>query len=186
MRDGKLNEIVDERIIGIGKSIDEKELKTMVYVAFWCIQEKARVRPSMALVVDMLEGRVNVDEPPDTPMIIVDLLAIDDDDAPERFERRIAGMAGLGARGENVIPSLCPYAMSSVSPSNLQQLNKLDYMGKTNPWIFDVVKGKTHSNGVIMTLDGDLELMCNVSSSTFVMIHIITNTIVHAVDNALD
>lgn len=76
LREGKLVEVVDSRLLQNG-DIDEREVKTLVYVALWCIQENARLRPSMAHVVEMLDGRVVVEEPPDTHMIIVDLLDMD-------------------------------------------------------------------------------------------------------------
>ncbi|XP_071723781.1 probable receptor-like protein kinase At5g20050 [Rutidosis leptorrhynchoides] len=118
MREGKLIEIVDKRLV-----VDERELKRLAYVALWCIQEKARLRPSMSLVVEMLEGRVNVDQPPETQMIVLDLLSIDDDGASEglnlnlnRNRNRIVGLGATQARRENVIPSICSYTMSIVSP----------------------------------------------------------------------
>ncbi|KAJ6355626.1 hypothetical protein OIU77_006084 [Salix suchowensis] len=78
MREGKLMEVVDERLAESG-GVDEKEVRRLVFVALWCIQEKARLRPSMLRVVEMLEGHVPVEEPPETQMIIVDLLSIDED-----------------------------------------------------------------------------------------------------------
>lgn len=81
MREGKIMEVVDQRLIDSG-GVDEKEVKRLVHVALWCIQERAKIRPSMGLVVEMLDGRVVVEEPPDTQMVIVDLLSIDDDTTP--------------------------------------------------------------------------------------------------------
>ncbi|KAJ4826922.1 hypothetical protein Tsubulata_025536 [Turnera subulata] len=80
-RERKLMEVVDSRLIESG-GVDERRLRTLVYVALWCIQERARLRPSMTRVVEMLEGRVDVEEPPDTQMMVVDLLSIDEDDSP--------------------------------------------------------------------------------------------------------
>jgi serine/threonine protein kinase len=110
MRNGKFKEIVDERLLGV----DENEVKKLVYVAMWCIQEKARLRPNMSLVVDMLEGRVPVDEPPETSMIVVDLLSIDDD-IPKDRER--LGTVALAAQRElNNVPSIGSCTLSIVSP----------------------------------------------------------------------
>ncbi|KAE9602267.1 hypothetical protein Lal_00049714 [Lupinus albus] len=81
-REGKFMEIVDHRLIEIG-DVDESEVKKLVYVALWCIQERPRLRPSMAQVVDMLEGRARLDLPPDTRMILVDLLSVDEDPATD-------------------------------------------------------------------------------------------------------
>ncbi|KAK7411219.1 hypothetical protein VNO78_02651 [Psophocarpus tetragonolobus] len=77
VREGKLMEIVDHRLLESG-SVDERQVRTMVYVAMWCVQEKPRLRPSMAQVVDMLEGRMRVEMPPDTRMAVVDFLSVDE------------------------------------------------------------------------------------------------------------
>lgn len=76
-REGKLMEIVDERLLAAGGDVDEKRVKILVHVALWCIQENPKFRPNMGRVVDMLEGRVSVDQPPETPMALVDLLGVD-------------------------------------------------------------------------------------------------------------
>ncbi|XP_022756468.1 probable receptor-like protein kinase At5g20050 [Durio zibethinus] len=80
LKEGKLIEAVDHRLLEAG-GIDESQVKRLVYVALWCIQERANLRPSMAQVVEMLEGLVPVDEPPDTNMIVLDLLSIDEEDS---------------------------------------------------------------------------------------------------------
>jgi hypothetical protein len=115
MREGKLMEVVDQRVLE-GGGIDEKEVRRLVYVAFWCIQERARLRPTMARVVEMLEGRTAVDEPPETRMIIVDLLSIDED-APDGHKRRkIAAMAPHLVDCNLPSTSTCSVAMSIISP----------------------------------------------------------------------
>lgn len=80
LKDGKLMEIVDPRLVEDG-GVNERQLKRLVCAALWCIQEKAKLRPSMAMVVEMLEGRVPVEDPPDTQMLIVDLLSVDEEAA---------------------------------------------------------------------------------------------------------
>ncbi|XP_028100807.1 probable receptor-like protein kinase At5g20050 [Camellia sinensis] len=97
LRQGNLMEVVDNRIIE-GGGVEEREVRRLVCVALWCIQEKARLRPSMTKVVEMLEGRVHVEEPPETQMIIVDLLSIDEQEEEEEpnpgyDRRRIAALA---------------------------------------------------------------------------------------------
>ncbi|KAJ4951679.1 hypothetical protein NE237_028511 [Protea cynaroides] len=54
-KEGKLMEVVDERLLENG-GIDEKEVKHLVDVALWCIQEDPKLRPAMARVVEMLDG----------------------------------------------------------------------------------------------------------------------------------
>ncbi|KAA0046743.1 hypothetical protein IC582_003989 [Cucumis melo] len=78
MKEGKLMEAVDQQLLETG-TIDEREVRKLVCVGLWCIQEQAKLRPTMAMVVDMLEGRVAVEEPPDTEMLVVDLLSIDEE-----------------------------------------------------------------------------------------------------------
>ncbi|KAM7267116.1 hypothetical protein ACFE04_009282 [Oxalis oulophora] len=118
MRERKFLEIIDERLL-MGGNVDENEVKKLVYVAMWCIQEKVRLRPSMSLVLEMLEGRVLVDEPPETQMIVVDLLSIDDDDVPQGQNRpRIVAFAA-SQRELNTVPSIGSYTVSIVSPSEV-------------------------------------------------------------------
>ncbi|KAE8658263.1 putative receptor-like protein kinase [Hibiscus syriacus] len=91
LREGKVIEAVDRRLVGVG-AVDERQVKRMVNVALWCIQEKPGLRPSMAHVVEMLKGRVPVEEPPDTQMIVVDLLSIDGEESGLQLGPKIAAM----------------------------------------------------------------------------------------------
>ncbi|MQL88858.1 hypothetical protein Taro_021430 [Colocasia esculenta] len=110
LREGKIMEVVDGRLLpshpagchhpaggGGGSSasqsstgeVDEEEVRMLVQVALWCIQERAELRPSMARVVDMLEGRLPVDAPPETEMIVMDILSIGQSaSSPRRLEPR--------------------------------------------------------------------------------------------------
>ncbi|KAJ0799852.1 putative protein kinase RLK-Pelle-SD-2b family [Helianthus annuus] len=75
LKAGHIMETVDTRLMDLSQ-VDENEVKKLVHVALWCIQDKPRRRPSMTEVVKWLEGRVAVEEPPETKMIVVDLLSI--------------------------------------------------------------------------------------------------------------
>lgn len=114
LREGRLMEVVDRRLLEDG-SVDEREVRRLVFVALWCIQERARLRPSMARVVEMLEGRVAVNEPPETAMIVVDLLSIDEQ---ERGDPNCPTIATLAAHNveSNVASSSCSFALSVLSP----------------------------------------------------------------------
>ncbi|KAL7591025.1 hypothetical protein Lser_V15G33046 [Lactuca serriola] len=79
LKAGKIMEVVDQRLLDLG-DIDENEVRKMVHVALWCIQHKARRRPSMVQVVKWLEGLAAVEQPPETTMMVVDLLAIGNDE----------------------------------------------------------------------------------------------------------
>ncbi|KAL0403812.1 UNVERIFIED_CONTAM: putative receptor-like protein kinase [Sesamum radiatum] len=111
LRDGRLMEILDERLLE-GGGVDQGELKRMVGIALWCIQEKAKLRPSMAQVVEMLEGRVPVEDPPNTQMLVVDLLSIEDNENGNRTNRRKPKLAQLNR--ESPSTSSCSFAFSSL------------------------------------------------------------------------
>ncbi|KAK1259090.1 putative receptor-like protein kinase [Acorus gramineus] len=70
-RVGRVMEVVDERIVG---EVEEQEVKVLINVGLWCVNEKPGLRPTMAQVVDMLEFRVPVEEPPeDTQALMANL-----------------------------------------------------------------------------------------------------------------
>lgn len=116
LREGKLMEAVDQRLLETG-TIDEREVRKLVCVGLWCIQENAKLRPTMATVVDMLEGRVAVEEPPDTQMLVVDLLSIDEEMMNSHERPKIVA---LGERmNDGNVPSSSTtysYAFSVLSP----------------------------------------------------------------------
>jgi len=78
-REGRVMEVLDRRLAP--SSVDEAGVRRLAHVALWCAQEKAGARPTMARVVEMLEARggaaVEVEQPPPSDMIVVDLLALD-------------------------------------------------------------------------------------------------------------
>ncbi|XP_068324351.1 probable receptor-like protein kinase At5g20050 [Pyrus communis] len=118
MRDGKLMEVVDQRLIESG-GMDEKEVKRLVHIALWCIQERARLRPTMSHVVEMLEGRTPVEEPPDTQMVVVDFSAMDEEAANGNRRPKIGGAALAAKMGSNdASASTWSYgdAMSMITP----------------------------------------------------------------------
>lgn len=114
LREGRLMEVVDRRLLEDG-GVDEREVRRLVFVAFWCIQERARLRPSMARVVEMLEGRVAFDEPPDTAMIVVDLLSIDEEEQGDPNCPRVAGLTAHTVKS-NVPSSSRSFTLSVLSP----------------------------------------------------------------------
>ncbi|KAF5451631.1 hypothetical protein F2P56_026721 [Juglans regia] len=59
--EGNLGAVVDSRL---GDAYDIEEAKRSALVAVWCIQDNETVRPSMGMVVKMLEGVVEVTIPP--------------------------------------------------------------------------------------------------------------------------
>ncbi|KAL5729512.1 non-specific serine/threonine protein kinase [Ranunculus cassubicifolius] len=103
LKEGKLIDVVDKRLLEDGGDVDERRLRILVHVALWCIQENPKLRPNMARVVDMLEGRVNVDRPPESEMTLLGLLGID-------------GPDGNHAANRNSKFSFTSDVMSTVSP----------------------------------------------------------------------
>ena len=59
---GEIMELVDMRLQCSGPSQDE--VLKVLQIAFWCIQEDETRRPPMGFVVQMLEGHIEVPEPP--------------------------------------------------------------------------------------------------------------------------
>jgi serine/threonine protein kinase len=67
MLEGRLMEVVDTCLMN--EYIKEDEVRVLASVAFFCIQESPELRPSMADVVDMLEGNLEVHLMPEHLMI---------------------------------------------------------------------------------------------------------------------
>ncbi|KAL8142080.1 hypothetical protein V2J09_015112 [Rumex salicifolius] len=69
----KIEDVLDNRI---KQSYDEnvhlKMVDRMVKTAMWCIQEKQEMRPSMGRVAKMLEGTVEIMEPPKPTIFYID------------------------------------------------------------------------------------------------------------------
>ncbi|XP_019167144.1 PREDICTED: probable receptor-like protein kinase At5g20050 [Ipomoea nil] len=86
LREGKIMEIVDQRVVEMGM-VEERQVEKLASVALWCIQERAGLRPSMTAVVEMLQGRDAVEPPPESSMFIVDLLSNDEDGVDPRRPR---------------------------------------------------------------------------------------------------
>ncbi|MBA0777413.1 hypothetical protein Gotri_005433 [Gossypium trilobum] len=112
--EGRVIEVVDHRLVEVG-AIDERQVKRVVHVALWCIQERAKLRPTMAQVVEMLEGRVPVEEPPDPQMIMVDFLSMDEEESDCHFRPKIDAMRS-NVNGCNIpCSSSSSFAMSMLS-----------------------------------------------------------------------
>ncbi|XP_028793424.1 probable receptor-like protein kinase At5g20050 [Neltuma alba] len=109
VRENKLMEIVDERLME-GGGVEEREVKRMVYVALWCIQERPRVRPNMKQVVEMLEGRVMVDQPPDTRMVMGNFFSMEGGEEDE-------------AESSQTVTSLAAYLASQRATGNLDYVS---------------------------------------------------------------
>ncbi|OEL30822.1 putative receptor-like protein kinase, partial [Dichanthelium oligosanthes] len=62
MARGELMDVVDAAM----SQVDKGEAEAVVKVALCCVQHQRELRPSMVTVVDMLEGRVAADLPPDS------------------------------------------------------------------------------------------------------------------------
>ncbi|KFK26251.1 hypothetical protein AALP_AA8G222800 [Arabis alpina] len=120
MRERKVMEIVDQRLVESKEIDDEEQVMKLVCVALWCIQEKPKIRPDMRMVIDMLEGRVPVNEPPDSEVVVVDLLAADDDDDDSiTGVRRVKDIPRLQIQRERNffrLPSICSSIISPISP----------------------------------------------------------------------
>ncbi|KAL5989185.1 hypothetical protein ACLOJK_010075 [Asimina triloba] len=70
LTNGRPMKVVDRRLNGM---VEEEEVKRAMKVAFWCIQEEIGMRPSMGQVVKMLEGSLEVEQPP-MPQSVLELV----------------------------------------------------------------------------------------------------------------
>ena len=61
INEGELDGVVDIRL---GSDVDLAEVERVLKVACWCIQDDESARPSMATVVQVLEGLVEVSVQP--------------------------------------------------------------------------------------------------------------------------
>ncbi|GAB4861711.1 hypothetical protein Ancab_036964 [Ancistrocladus abbreviatus] len=69
--EGNMAAVVDQRLDG---TYDKAEAERVAMVAVWCIQDEESARPSMGMVVKMLEGVVEVTVPP-PPKLLQALVA---------------------------------------------------------------------------------------------------------------
>lgn len=71
MAEGSIMEVVDDTMVRGAAGLDEEEVKVVVKVALWCIQHSRDTRPSMPTVVEMLEGRIPVEMPPESRVFVL-------------------------------------------------------------------------------------------------------------------
>ncbi|KAH0657434.1 hypothetical protein KY289_026182 [Solanum tuberosum] len=112
LEQGKIMEVLDERLVheaATGGVAVEMQVKRLACVALSCIQERPSLRPTMARVVEMLEGRGTVEAPRQTTMLILDLLDEGVDHHPG-----IPRVAAAMARSSDT-NSLRSYTMSILS-----------------------------------------------------------------------
>ncbi|KAF9613638.1 hypothetical protein IFM89_009464 [Coptis chinensis] len=114
MREGKLMEVVDGRLLGEGGEVDERQVRILVHVALWCIQENPNLRPNMVSVVDMLEERVSMDAPPPTEMIVLDVLGVDHEET-NGVKNGVAMQPTNQMENQLSTVSACSYSMSILS-----------------------------------------------------------------------
>ncbi|KAK1437518.1 hypothetical protein QVD17_03310 [Tagetes erecta] len=119
LKSGTIMEVVDQRMLDLEQTgqIDEDEVKKLVHVALWCIQHKPRRRPSMVEVVKWLEGRTTVEEPPETTMMVVDLLSIAKGEDGGWHNRNKKRKPGVVARVASQINGCLPLVGNNVSTS---------------------------------------------------------------------
>ena len=84
---GEIMELVDSHLQSSGPSKDE--VLKVLQIAFWCIQEDETSRPPMGFVVKMLEGHIEVPEPP------IDFHFL------QRTERRVANIISSSWKNES-------------------------------------------------------------------------------------
>lgn len=114
LAEGKIMDVVDERLVrevAAGGVALEMQVKKVACVGLSCIQERPSLRPTMARVVEMLEGRVPVEAPPRTTMLILDLL----DEGLDHHPGHHMAAAAMARSGQMDANSLRSFTMSILS-----------------------------------------------------------------------
>lgn len=93
MEEGKLKELIDRNL-----KVEEKDerVSTTIKVALWCIQDDMSLRPSMAKVVQMLEGICHVPSPPTASQM-----------GSRLFSSYLKSLSGEGTSSGTSAPSDC-------------------------------------------------------------------------------
>lgn len=113
MKNGEPMKVADRRLEG---AVEEEELLRALKVGFWCIQDEVNMRPSMSEVVMMLEGSVEVNEPP-MPQSVLELIEEGLDHVYKAMKREFNQFSSFTITNMTSQPSsraTCSY--SSMSP----------------------------------------------------------------------
>ncbi|XP_021850210.2 G-type lectin S-receptor-like serine/threonine-protein kinase SD2-2 [Spinacia oleracea] len=110
--EGNMEEVVDSRL---GVAYDRVEAERLGMVAIWCIQDDEEARPSMGLVVKMLQGVVEVSVPP--PPKLLQALVAEESSVGVVSGNVVSDVAGFGSDDNNNIRISVDSAASSHSPS---------------------------------------------------------------------
>ncbi|MCL7034197.1 hypothetical protein MKW94_021359 [Papaver nudicaule] len=103
--------VADKRL---NEMVKEDELVRTLKVAFWCIQDEAWMRPSMGEVVKMLEGSVDINQPP-MPQAVSELIAEGLDHVYKAMKREFNHCSSnIFTSGPS--SSLATYSDSTMSP----------------------------------------------------------------------
>ncbi|XP_074371973.1 G-type lectin S-receptor-like serine/threonine-protein kinase At1g34300 [Apium graveolens] len=99
---GNIETIVDKRLLG--HEVDMEQVRRVIQISFWCIQEQPSQRPMMGKVVQMLEGIMEIEKPP----------------APKSVTE--GSISGTSITASSNISALSTFATSAVAPSSLSSL----------------------------------------------------------------
>ncbi|CAI9764202.1 unnamed protein product [Fraxinus pennsylvanica] len=97
--DGNVTAVVDERL---GSTYDKTEAERLGLVAVWCIQDDESMRPTMGMVLKMLEGVVEVAVPPPPKL----LQALVSGDSFCGIGERVSQGDAPGSFNDNVLTSI--------------------------------------------------------------------------------
>ena len=113
MQNGDAIKVADRRLEGM---VDVDEVLRALKVGFWCIQDDVSMRPSMSEVVMMLEGSVEVNEPP-MPQSVLELIEEGLDHVYKAMKREVNQFSSFTMTNKTSLPSsraTCSY--STMSP----------------------------------------------------------------------
>nr|DAD22013.1 TPA_asm: hypothetical protein HUJ06_023476 [Nelumbo nucifera] len=98
-----------------GNFMEVREVRVLVYIALCCIQERDRLRPTMAHVTEMLEGRVIIDKLSETEMIVVVLLSIKEEPAGD--DEEASNYTTSSPQRETQLPPTSTYSLDVLALS---------------------------------------------------------------------
>ncbi|XP_043718100.1 G-type lectin S-receptor-like serine/threonine-protein kinase At5g24080 [Telopea speciosissima] len=110
MTNGTPLKVADKRLEG---NVEEEEFVRSLKVAFWCIQDEVGMRPSMGEVVKMLEGSVEINDPP-MPQTVLELIEEGLDQVYRAMKRELNHYSSFTMTSHPSSHATCSY--STMSP----------------------------------------------------------------------
>ncbi|XP_031275746.1 protein DETOXIFICATION 34-like [Pistacia vera] len=167
--EGNVAAIVDDRLGGV---YNVEEAERVALVAIWCIQDNEEMRPTMGMVVKMLEGVVEVTTPP-PPRLIQALVSGESYHGIRMDSNNGASIAG-DCSG-NIRVSTGGSHSSSGNVSSPMNVLTDKFVGKTDEKSQDFIKAAkigNHKENEELTAEGNTSCSSSTDDSSPIMRHL--------------